>query len=226
MIPAFIASTFPASVGSRGEGYFTSRRVHLAGSTSRPVLTAIVMGSARYSVELAATPRRMTAACSCPYAGDNGVCKHIWATLRQAEDNGSLAGLLGITGMRASFHALADEDFISTDDGFDDADDFDHIPEGESDVFDKAPYDDDGDQDIGTRGIHPADGRRAVSLPGSVASLPGSDRSPDRADASWCLAIGLVPGGAARDPLLTQRRSNRDHVAAHLRNGALPGAYG
>lgn len=86
--------------------------------------------------------------------------------------------MLGITGMRASFHALADEDFISTDDGFDDddADDFDHIPEGESDVFDRASDDDDGDQDIGTRGIHLAGGRRAVSPHASATAAHPSPR--------------------------------------------------
>ena len=97
MIPRTISSAFPADVRHRGDDYFSSHRVRITRATAT-TLTAVVTGSAEYDVRLRAKEGTIEVACTCPYAADNGVCKHLWATLRQAEADHQLGLLLGISG--------------------------------------------------------------------------------------------------------------------------------
>ena len=100
MIPRRITASFPAAVRDRGDTYFAQRRVRIA--RAGPVaLTALVSGTAGYVVELGAEPGLLTASCTCPYAADNGLCKHVWAALRQADDEKKLETLVRTAGRDA-----------------------------------------------------------------------------------------------------------------------------
>ena len=90
MIPRSISAAFPADVRQRGDEYFSSRRVTIS-RADPPSLTALVRGTTGYVVKVHAHPHVILGGCTCPYAGDNGVCKHQWATLRQADADGALS---------------------------------------------------------------------------------------------------------------------------------------
>ncbi len=53
-------------------------------------------GTSEYRVEIVAHPGELGVACTCAYAADSRACKHAWALLRFASENGSLAPLLAI----------------------------------------------------------------------------------------------------------------------------------
>ena len=97
MIPKQIQSLFPPSVRARGEDYFTGRRVQLLEHTGRFV-GARVSGTDDYAVTVEADPGRIDVSCTCPFAHENGVCKHQWATLREADRLGRLQPLLNVAG--------------------------------------------------------------------------------------------------------------------------------
>src|SRR5689334_8532345 len=81
----------PRRIVDRGIGVYDNDAVQLtSGDNSR--VTAIVRGSANYRVTLAREAKRISASCTCPYFDTDGVCKHIWATLLEAEDWGYLSG--------------------------------------------------------------------------------------------------------------------------------------
>src|SRR5262245_12780258 len=126
MIPRSIATAFPPDVQSRGDKYFKSGHVRLV-RASAVELTAMVAGTTGYIVRFAAATGMITATCTCPYAFDNGICKHIWATLRFAEAQGNLAPLLGTAGKKPRLVALTAEesdDFDDDDYGEDDEEDY------------------------------------------------------------------------------------------------------
>ncbi|MEP6491857.1 MAG: DEAD/DEAH box helicase [bacterium] len=108
MIPRHIAASFPADVRARGDQYYASRRVRIVSAGSL-ALNATVSGTVGYLVDLHAEPTLLTASCSCPYAGDHGICKHIWATLRQAEAERKLDTILRTAGQRSEFSALSSD---------------------------------------------------------------------------------------------------------------------
>ncbi|HEY9230124.1 MAG TPA: SWIM zinc finger family protein, partial [Gemmatimonadaceae bacterium] len=114
VIPRAVAAGFPLSVRGRGDDYFKSRRVRIArASASR--ITAVVRGSRDYRVEITAEQGMLSASCTCPFAADNGVCKHIWATLRCADVEGKLDALVTIAGRNAELVTLDDDDLDEID---------------------------------------------------------------------------------------------------------------
>lgn len=84
------AASFNAGSRSRGRAYFLQKRV-LFDVSGTAEAQAMVRGSGgRYKVTLqwqAATPA-IIAACTCPYYEGGELCKHIWATLLAADQNG------------------------------------------------------------------------------------------------------------------------------------------
>lgn len=120
MIPRELTAEFPPDVRARGEQYFAQRRVRITSATARAIV-AVVSGTQDYVVQLAATSGECTLDCSCPYAADNGVCKHIWATVRQADADGALARLITTHGPRIVYVTSEDID----DEDLDDLDDTD-----------------------------------------------------------------------------------------------------
>lgn len=110
MIPRRVAASFPPDVRARGDQYFSGRRVRILRAVSDE-LVSIVTGTIGYTVELRAEPDLLSASCTCPYAADNGICKHIWATLRQADLERKLDVLLLTTGQNPDFDTTSGYDF-------------------------------------------------------------------------------------------------------------------
>src|ERR1051326_786485 len=120
MIPRQVAAAFRAGVRARGDEYVQSRRVRIVHADAQRV-AALVRGGAEYRVEIDAKHHLITAHCSCPYAADNGICKHIWATLRLADAQRQLDPLFKMTGKNPDFVALsADGEVLASDDDLDD----------------------------------------------------------------------------------------------------------
>ncbi len=114
MLPRFIVKAFPPDVSARGDEYFRSGRVRLLRADATSV-AARVHGSTEYVVRLEAEPGLLVASCTCPYAADNGICKHGWATLRQAEAEQKLEPLLEVGGSRAVFSSESGDEAWGAD---------------------------------------------------------------------------------------------------------------
>ena len=108
MIPTQIASAFPPVLRSRGGAYHREGRVRVRHASNADI-QAIVRGTEHYVVSLEAMPGELLGTCSCPFAMEQGVCKHLWATLLQVDETGQLAPLVKLVGGRATFSTL-DED--------------------------------------------------------------------------------------------------------------------
>lgn len=83
-----LASSFSSEVVNRGSAYFRDGSVDLDFATPSAA-AAEVYGSEVYNVDLVLDGTKIWAACNCPYIDTYGaLCKHIWATLRAAENRG------------------------------------------------------------------------------------------------------------------------------------------
>jgi len=107
VIPGQLQDLFRPGVRARGEEYFAQRRVRIVTATTR-VLEARVAGGVQYLARLEASRGLIRLSCTCPYALENGVCKHQWATVREGERKGRLQLLLASSGPRTSFIAGSD----------------------------------------------------------------------------------------------------------------------
>lgn len=94
MIPAELSREFTHGARARGEQYVAERRIQLL--PPEPLLVqAIAQGSAPWRVMLDATGGDgLSLSCACPFAVDRGYCKHLWATLRVADEQRLLKPLL------------------------------------------------------------------------------------------------------------------------------------
>ncbi len=83
---------FLHKVRQRGHSYYKSGAVDIINGNEEEV-QADVIGTDTYEVDLYREDDTIYASCSCPYfQGEQGLCKHIWATLLSAEENGYLLG--------------------------------------------------------------------------------------------------------------------------------------
>ena len=86
-----LAGAFSNTSRTRGEAYAAEGRVTILASTPNEI-TASVQGSDTYTVTIARDRSKresFVASCDCPHFLDHLVpCKHIWATLLEAEDEG------------------------------------------------------------------------------------------------------------------------------------------
>jgi superfamily II DNA or RNA helicase len=88
MIPKTIAARFPEAIRSRGRAYYADGLVVL--NTVQPGrVTANVRGTQVYDVAIRMNGSRTDFECDCPYAEDNWICKHVWATLLAADAEGA-----------------------------------------------------------------------------------------------------------------------------------------
>jgi hypothetical protein len=155
VIPKRIVSAFPTDVRGRGDAYFSSRRVKI-GPADPGALTAIVKGTTGYVVKLRAEPEILEASCTCPYAADNGVCKHIWATLKQADAEGKLDPMLQTAGRNVE---LVDKRLVD---------------------FDQELYDDDADPlAFDKERIRPREATPRASLPPRPPAKPAVPQPPE-----------------------------------------------
>src|SRR5690606_5937230 len=81
---------FTSPVRRRGADYYRGGRVRIDIATASHV-TASVLGTVRYKVELRRHEGQMRVFCSCPHF-DVEECKHIWATVLAAGERGLLRG--------------------------------------------------------------------------------------------------------------------------------------
>ncbi|HEU4641164.1 MAG TPA: DEAD/DEAH box helicase [Gemmatimonadaceae bacterium] len=87
-LPDHFASDFPPAIQTRGDTYRREGRVRIMAATEHGI-EAEVSGTHSYAVSIAWDDAGTIAyGCSCPYARDTGPCKHIWATLVDAEARG------------------------------------------------------------------------------------------------------------------------------------------
>lgn len=98
MIPDELAQCFTRAVRARGEAYLTAGRIILV--RPEPLLfRTVAKGSAMWNVTLDARGGgKLAMSCTCPFAEDRGFCRHLWATLRLADEQRALKPLLDSTG--------------------------------------------------------------------------------------------------------------------------------
>ncbi|MCE9615106.1 MAG: DEAD/DEAH box helicase [Lentisphaerae bacterium] len=93
-----LAQAFTATSRSRGERYAEQGRVKDLVGDDR-LATAMVSGGRLYDVSIEATDEgQVTFTCDCPYYASTGPCKHLWAVIVKAEEE----GLLGAAAQAAS----------------------------------------------------------------------------------------------------------------------------
>ena len=86
------SSSFTPALRERGNAYAATGKVSIVrGGEDR--LQAVVRGSERYSVQLTVAHGSVAASCTCPYASGGSVCKHIWATIIEADRSPYLMAL-------------------------------------------------------------------------------------------------------------------------------------
>src|SRR5689334_17095366 len=90
-ISQLLKPEFGSDVRSRAGSYVHGRAVRIVQGTPTAVW-ATVQGSQRYNVALCLEDDELHISCSCPFFHDRGVgCKHIWATILVAEQQGHLS---------------------------------------------------------------------------------------------------------------------------------------
>jgi hypothetical protein len=85
-----LSHEFAARIQYRGAQYFRERAVEV-GFQSPTRLEAIVSGGHDYHVRLAISDGRLKVACTCPYFDQGEECKHLWATILEADRRNSLS---------------------------------------------------------------------------------------------------------------------------------------
>src|SRR5580692_10795936 len=88
-----IAFQFDRGVQSRGFGLFKGRAVRVLEQSSDH-LQALVTGGRLYEVRVTYEDGRLLVFCECPYFGEYGTCKHLWAAILEADKRGALADAL------------------------------------------------------------------------------------------------------------------------------------
>jgi superfamily II DNA or RNA helicase len=94
MIPAELTSCFTHGVRARGEQYVAGGRIRLAPAGALRV-RGVARGTSSWVITLEAREDHgLQMSCNCPFAQDRGFCKHLWGTLRLADQRGLLKPLL------------------------------------------------------------------------------------------------------------------------------------
>jgi superfamily II DNA or RNA helicase len=110
-LAAAFAPSVPTMLRKRGTGYWRTGLVTLT-SCSDDKVEAVVSGTQDYQVVLRREESLVRASCDCPYATDRDeVCKHIWATILAADEQGGLRG----SGNGLPVHLITDSLFEDED---------------------------------------------------------------------------------------------------------------
>ena len=113
-----ISTHFENHVRLRGANYFLSGAVRIKSGSDQAV-DARVKGAREYVVELWWDGKLLNIRCSCPYFQSSGRCKHLWAVVLAAEEQGYLGDALGVQGKLVVNDEL-DDDLDETGDDPDD----------------------------------------------------------------------------------------------------------
>ena len=92
MLLAQFTRMFPPAIRGRGADCQRAGAVRILAADERQI-RAVVKGTDEYDVNLRGAPAGLAVSCSCAYFSDRGPCKHLWATLATAEEQGTLAKL-------------------------------------------------------------------------------------------------------------------------------------
>jgi SNF2-related domain/Helicase conserved C-terminal domain len=96
LIAPLLSRKFAPALRERGQQYFRQHRVKIL-EGSATTLAAEVRGSETYSVSLAVEGERFMGACNCPFFLDRRVhCKHIWAAILAADEQGYLSDYVAL----------------------------------------------------------------------------------------------------------------------------------
>ncbi len=98
MRAADLSSQFPAHVRDRGYEYQRREAVQLT-TVSGTSIEARVNGTRQYQVRIGVRGSNLDFTCTCPFFQDRGPCKHLWATLVQADQEGLLRTLAQAQGL-------------------------------------------------------------------------------------------------------------------------------
>lgn len=85
----YLSKNFDSTIRYRGLNYYQKNKVKIYSATAE-LLKFSVKGSREYFVDVELEPEKVTFTCDCPYFFEKGACKHIWATLLKAFDDGLL----------------------------------------------------------------------------------------------------------------------------------------
>ncbi len=85
----YLSKNWDSTIRYRGLNYYQKNRVKIYSATPE-LLNFSVKGSREYFVGIELEPEKVTFTCDCPYFFEKGACKHIWATLLKASDDGLL----------------------------------------------------------------------------------------------------------------------------------------
>ena len=107
-----ISFQFDRGVQSRGFGLFKGRAVRVL-EQSYSHLQALVTGGQLYEVRVTHEDGRLLVFCECPYFEEYGKCKHLWATILEADRVGALAGAA-----EARYLKLEDDLSLEEDDDY------------------------------------------------------------------------------------------------------------
>ncbi len=103
VIPDFISILFDQRLRSRGDEYASAGRVRLDQVGSHAIF-ATVHGTVDYFVSLTREADVLLLGCGCPYAAEQGTCKHLWAVFRVTDRQGALGPILaGVAAVRADW---------------------------------------------------------------------------------------------------------------------------
>src|SRR5258708_30573421 len=92
-LPSILAKGFTATAKDRGDEYFKGKRVQIRKGSPTEV-RAMVQGTDLYNVSLKWLDGNLAAGCDCTYFEEHGnLCKHIWATILEADEQGHLCGV-------------------------------------------------------------------------------------------------------------------------------------
>ncbi|HWP45046.1 MAG TPA: SWIM zinc finger family protein, partial [Blastocatellia bacterium] len=105
------SGSFESRIQSRGRSYYADGRVRIKSGDSSTVC-ARVRGSENYTVEISVSANGLVASCNCPYYSED-FCKHIYATLLEADDRGLLSDAADVPA-----RVLVDDD--DDEEGYDD----------------------------------------------------------------------------------------------------------
>ncbi len=86
-----LSSDFPRAIRSRGSDYYSRGRVKISKGSAWEVL-GTVRGGALYQVLLLREADTILGKCSCQFYQTEGACKHLWATILEADEKSYLAG--------------------------------------------------------------------------------------------------------------------------------------
>ena len=107
-----VAKHFEYHIRQRGESYYKDVLVEICEGDASCV-EAKVSGIRNYNISLTLKNNVLTVECSCPYFSSTGPCKHIWATLLEAEDAGHLTAFDSQRPVRLRQTELRDEEDLS-----------------------------------------------------------------------------------------------------------------